>query len=123
VFGIIVQTRFSATHQLRLPDGSLEPLHGHDWHVRALFRAPSLDSLGMVLDFHDAEKALQATVSGWHLGHLNHLPDFAGQNPTAENIAHATYRILHKRFPSLFRIEVTEAPECVAYYESDQNSR
>src|SRR4051812_27370017 len=33
-FEITTTRTFSAAHQLRLPDGSIEPLHGHNWRVK-----------------------------------------------------------------------------------------
>jgi 6-pyruvoyltetrahydropterin/6-carboxytetrahydropterin synthase len=37
-FDITATRTFSAAHQLRLYDGSLEPLHGHNWVVRVTSR-------------------------------------------------------------------------------------
>src|SRR3954470_17710616 len=39
----------AATHQLRLPDGSLEPLHGHGWHVEVTLAADQLDAMDCVI--------------------------------------------------------------------------
>ena len=47
---------FSAAHQLRLYDGSLEPLHGHNWQVKVTVVAAKLDSIGVVMDFHELER-------------------------------------------------------------------
>ena len=33
-FEITTTRTFAAAHQLRLYDGSLEPLHGHNWRVQ-----------------------------------------------------------------------------------------
>ena len=118
MFGIIVEKQFCATHQLRLPDGTLEPLHGHDWIVRAFCRAGRLDEFDMVLDFHVAEQALASAVAAWHHQHLNTLPAFAGRNPTAELVAFELFRLLkNKDLSALYRLEVTEAPNCIAFYE------
>ena len=42
---------FSAAHQLRLHDNSLESLHGHNWRVEVTVAALKLDSIGVVMDF------------------------------------------------------------------------
>ena len=37
-FEITTTRHFSASHQLVLYDGTLEPLHGHNWQVRVTAR-------------------------------------------------------------------------------------
>lgn len=124
MFGIMVEAGFCATHQLRLADGTVEPLHGHDWRVRAHFGTLKLDAHGMVLDFHEAQRAVNAVVGKWHHGHLNDLPDFAGRNPTAEVVAITLYDLLRRDgFATLSRIEITEAPHCTAFYAGDEITR
>ncbi|MEK6798548.1 MAG: 6-carboxytetrahydropterin synthase [Planctomycetota bacterium] len=115
---VSVETGFSALHQLRLATGALEPLHGHDWRVRAVFVAPTLDDLGMVVDFHEAEAVLRAAVRPFDHANLNQLPVFAGRNPTAEVVSKIVFdRIgeLGLRRPA--RVEVTESPGCVACFD------
>ncbi len=123
-FGIRVEAGFCATHQLRLADGTVEPVHGHDWGVRAVFRTVELDAQGMVLDFHEAERAVQAAVAGWQHGHLNELGDFTGRNPTAEVVAEVLFLQLRRGgLHTISRVEITEAPHCTAFYEADEISR
>ena len=116
-FTISIEATFSATHRLRFADGSLEPLHGHDWHVRAYFQRAELDEAGMVVDFHRAEETLRAILAPLHHSDLNALPDFAHLNPTAEIVAR---RVFQKLFDAglreVSRVDVTEAPGCVASY-------
>ena len=50
MFQITAQRDFSASHQLRLYDGSLEPLHGHNYQVSVRMEG-ELDRAGVVLDF------------------------------------------------------------------------
>jgi 6-pyruvoyl-tetrahydropterin synthase len=120
MYGIKVEASFSATHQLRLADGTLEALHGHDWRVCAVFGVPTLDAQGMVLDFHLAERALRSVVQPWHHQHLNSVGEFAGEFPTAESVAYVIYQKLSRaQLAGLRRIEVTEAPHCTAFYEPD----
>ena len=86
-FEITISREFSASHQLRLYDGSLEPLHGHNWRVLVTVRADKLDSIGVVMDFHELERLVDQIVSPMHNHHLNDLPAFHSQNPSAENVA------------------------------------
>jgi len=118
MYTVTVESRFSATHHIRLHDGTVEPPHGHDWLVRVTFAKPSLDSLGMVVDFADAKRALKSVLSRLHYRDLNQLPDLAGKNPTTEVVAEWVFhQIAAQGLDSLARVEVTEAPGCVATYE------
>jgi len=118
MYTVTIDATFSATHQLRLSDGRLEPLHGHDWHVRASFSATYLDDHGMVVDFDVAAAALHAIVKPLHHGALNEMVDFARCNPTAEAVAKfIADRLIEKGLRNVSRVEVTEAPGCIATYE------
>jgi 6-pyruvoyltetrahydropterin/6-carboxytetrahydropterin synthase len=86
-FEITTTREFSAAHQLRLYDGSLEPLHGHNWRVKVTVAADKLDSIGVVMDFHELERIVDAIVVPMHNRHLNDLTAFEQLNPSAENVA------------------------------------
>lgn len=86
-FQITTTREFSAAHQLKLYDGSLEPLHGHNWRVKVTVAAPKLDAIGVVMDFHELERLIDALLVPMHNRHLNDLPPFAELNPSAENVA------------------------------------
>ncbi len=119
MFTVMVSATFSATHRVSLPGGDLEPLHGHDWAVRGYFSREALDEHGMVVDFCAAESALNTIVAEWHHQDLNDHPAFAGAVPTAEVVAKCLFdRLAQRGFPELRRVEVTEAPGCVAAYDA-----
>jgi len=110
--------RFSAGHQLVLYDGSLEPIHGHNWRVTVTVAADQLDSIGVVMDFHELERLLDAIIQPMHNRHLNELPAFASSNPSAENVAVHVQRFL--KLPkgiSLRSVEVWETDDCSALVE------
>lgn len=86
-YEISVNATFSASHQLRLYDGSLEPLHGHNWTVIVAVAATRLDSIGVVMDFHALERRLGKVIDGFHNRHLNDVIPFVKLNPSAENVA------------------------------------
>src|SRR5687767_11987855 len=73
-FEITTTRRFSAAHQLRLYDGSLEPVHGHNWRVKVTVTAERLDSIGVVMDFHLLERLVDEVVVPMHNRDLNELP-------------------------------------------------
>ncbi len=117
MYGVIVEAGFSAVHRLRLADGTLEPLHGHDWRVRAHFTRAMLDDHGMVLDFDTAAAALKSVIASLDHADLNEHEGLSELNPTAEVVAkHVFDRLVATQIPAPARVEVTEAPGCMAWY-------
>jgi 6-pyruvoyltetrahydropterin/6-carboxytetrahydropterin synthase len=116
-FEISTIRRFSASHQLRLYDGSVEPLHGHEWVVKVTAAAQKLDAIGVVMDFHELERLVDKITGPMHDRHLNELSAFADVNPTAENVARAIASGL--QLPGgvrLMSVEVWETAENSAVY-------
>jgi 6-pyruvoyltetrahydropterin/6-carboxytetrahydropterin synthase len=116
-FAISAVREFSASHQLKLYDGSLEPLHGHNWWVRVTVSAAKLDAIGVVMDFHELERLLNGIVDPMHNTHLNDHPAFKSNNPSAENVAALVGRELH--LPAtiqLTKVEVWETAGCCAIF-------
>jgi 6-pyruvoyltetrahydropterin/6-carboxytetrahydropterin synthase len=116
-FEISVWRSFSASHQLRLPDGSLEPLHGHNWKVKVTVGAAKLDGMGVVMDFHELERMVDRIVGPMHNRHLNEVEAFRVDNPSAENVALHVGDTL--RLPAevrLISVEVWETEGCSAVY-------
>jgi 6-pyruvoyltetrahydropterin/6-carboxytetrahydropterin synthase len=119
-FEISTTHQFSAAHQLRLYDGALEPLHGHNWVVRVTAGRDELDAIGVVMDFHELERLIDQIVRPMHNGNLNQLVPFNSElNPSAENVALHVGRSLNKNLPAgvrLLSVEVWEMPTCRAVY-------
>jgi 6-pyruvoyltetrahydropterin/6-carboxytetrahydropterin synthase len=118
-FEISCTRNFSAAHALRLYDGSLESLHGHNWQVRVTVSSQQLDSIGLVMDFHQLERLIDEVISPMHNRNLNDLPAFASINPSAENVAVLVAKSL--QLPAnaqarLVSVEVWETPECRAVF-------
>ncbi len=116
-FEITTTRSFSAAHQLRLCDGSIEPLHGHNWRVDVSIGSERLDAIGVVMDFHELERLVDAIVGPMHNRHLNELAAFVTVNPSAEGVAMHVAQSL--RLPAgvrLLAVEVWETPENVARY-------
>ena len=117
-YGVHIEAGFCATHQVRLPSGKLEALHGHDWGVRVHFIADQLDPCDMVVDFDRARGVVEAILAPLKHANLNQHPDFASRNPTAEVVAEwLLKRIRAEQLPCVSRVEITEAPGCVATAE------
>jgi 6-pyruvoyltetrahydropterin/6-carboxytetrahydropterin synthase len=123
MFEITVQRVFAASHALRLPGGTLEPVHGHNWELAVTVASDRLDAIDTVMDFHDLEQFVDEVIRPWHNRHLNDLPPFAeddqGINPSAERVAWWVAQRVAARLPEGVRLEsasVTEAPGCRATY-------
>ncbi|MEL7088594.1 MAG: 6-carboxytetrahydropterin synthase [Planctomycetota bacterium] len=121
-----IQLTFSAAHALRLPGGTLEPLHGHDWSVHVTVASEELDGMDTVMDFHQLERQVEAVIGPWRNGNLNALPPFSTDggetlevNPSAERVAERIAAVVGGGLPALVRLHgvaVGEAPGCVARY-------
>jgi 6-pyruvoyltetrahydropterin/6-carboxytetrahydropterin synthase len=125
-FAITITDTFSAAHALRLPDGTFEPVHGHDWCVQVTVAADDLDAMETVMDFHVLEHLLDTILQPWRNQDLNRCEPFGGPSPAvlrinpsaervAEHIAHALQGELQDRV-TLESVSVEEAPGCVALY-------
>ncbi len=124
MYTVSVAVKFLAAHGVKLPDGSVEEPHVHDWTVRVYYSSSELNELGMVVDFHDAERDLSTITTALHNQNLNTMEAFATQYPTAEAIA----RYIHDKLPtcgraSVSRVEVTEAPGCIASFEPEKTAK
>jgi 6-pyruvoyltetrahydropterin/6-carboxytetrahydropterin synthase len=112
LFQIHTTRGFSAAHQLRLYDGSLEPVHGHNWKVQVTVESPQLDAIGVVMDFHVLERLLDAIIGPFHNHHLNEIAPFDKVNPTAENVARHVLKSLVLPPPvRVVAVEVWETAE------------
>lgn len=120
MYEVSVQGRFFATHQILLPDLTPEPLHGHDWVVRAVWRGPALDARGVLVDFVAVERAMSLLTGELEQKNLNLHGFFEDVAPSAENVA----RILFDQLDCvscasdayLWSVRVTEAPGCEAAF-------
>lgn len=119
MFEVSISGWFAAAHQLRLLDGSLETLHGHNWRVVVTYRGPSLDDMGVLVDFTVVKPRLERLLAGFHDKNLNDHPAFAELNPSAENVAVVVAREMKSGLApsvSLYSVEIEEAPGCIARY-------
>ena len=110
-YEITVRDGFSASHQLRLYDGSLEPIHGHNWTVIVTVASDQLDSIGVVMDFHVLERKLKTVIGPFQERHLNEVAPFTSLNPSAENVAlHIARSLELPARVSLVAVEAWETP-------------
>ena len=122
MFRITVEKGFRASHSLRLPDGSREKLHSHDWRVRACVAADSLDAMGLVMDFEKLGRIMDDAIGPLAGAELEDLSVFGNVNPSAENVAGYIFKAIEPRLGRRVRleaVEVMETPGCWAKYSRD----
>jgi len=118
MYTLRVERVFSAAHAIIIA-GEREPLHGHDWRVRVEVRGPRLDGDGLLCDFHELERLLDAVIAPWRDRSLNDVHPFDRINPTAERIAEAISAGIVPDLPSTIdaiTVRITEAPGCEAAF-------
>lgn len=119
MYEVSVEGCFSASHRLRLYDGELEPPHGHDWTVIAVFAGDRVDQIGVLVDFVAAKRRLETVIGELHHTDLNDNPYMLGLNPSAEHVAKVIFDAMREDDAlggHLDRVTVTEAPGCTATY-------
>src|SRR5207247_11040640 len=79
-FEITISRDFSAAHQLRLLDGTLEPLHSHNWGVRVTVAADNLDAVGTAMDFHKLERLVDDLIGPMRDRNLDDMQPFSTAN-------------------------------------------
>ena len=119
-FQISVRRTFCAAHQLRLPGGATEPVHGHNWHVMVAVGRETLDEHGFVMDFHELERIVDSIIGPWDNDDLNAAEPFStGTNPSAESVADVIAARVTAALPAevaLTVVSVTEAEGCQATF-------
>ncbi|UCC98104.1 MAG: 6-carboxytetrahydropterin synthase [Phycisphaerales bacterium] len=119
MFTISVETRFRASHQLALPDGSKEPIHHHDWLVTADLSSDRLDNMGVVMSFQKLRALMDSVVGDFDNAAIETVGYFQQNNPSAENVAKYIYDKLRMRLPDgvkLQNVRVVEEPGCSAKF-------
>ena len=112
MYELMIETHFSAAHQLRGYAGDCARLHGHNWHVRLYVECSELDELGMGIDYKIMKTELKAALEPWDHYHLNDVAPFDVINPTSENVAAELYKEMAKRLENerlkISRVEISE---------------
>lgn len=118
MFELTVERVFRATHAITIR-GVPEDPHEHRWRVAVVVGGARLDDDGLVCDFHELERAIDAVIDPFRDGDLNAI--FGGVNPTAENVAKfIAEKIRVPAEVALRSVSVTEAPGCVARWLSSR---
>ncbi len=117
MFELTVEAQFDSAHCLRGYEGACENLHGHTYRVMVHYVGDELDHLGMLVDFKRLKKELGGIIEYLDHRHLNDLPEFLRQNPTAENLSRFIYQEMKRRLGGGIRkATVWETPTSAASY-------
>lgn len=131
MFSVTREITFCYGHRLLDYDGKCRHLHGHNGRAVITLAAPTLDQLGMVVDF----SRLKGVVGAWIDENLDHrmllhkddpmLP-FLRQhgepvfvldvNPTAENIARLIFDFTVEQGFPVIEVKLWETESCFAAY-------
>ena len=117
MYELMVESHFSAAHQLRGYKGSCEKLHGHNWRVQVTIVAERLNEIGLAVDFHELKRVVGEVLAPLDHSVLNETFPFTEINPSSENIAKWVYDSLKKRINDR-RLRVS----AVTVWESDTTS-
>lgn len=117
MFELMVETTFSAAHQLRGYKGKCEHLHGHNWKVQVHMSADRLNEIDIVMDFHELRRLVNEVTASLDHTFLNDVFPFTEKNPSSENIAKWIYDLVKKKINSEY-IQLT----AVTVWESDSAS-
>ncbi len=118
MFLIRVKDDFCGAHSLNMQDGTVEPLHGHNWKVEVVVACPQLDDAGMGIDFLDVHGKLHNILDS-ELDHrnLNDIDELSAPNPTSERIA---AWIADKLAPQLSDDKTGVTLKSVTVWETDE---
>ena len=123
MFELMVETHFSAAHQLRGYGGDCERLHGHNWKVQVHILADKLNDIDLAIDFHELKKYTNEILAPLDHGFLNDIFPFTEKNPSSENISKWIFDTLKKRLNNknihLTAVTVWESETASATYFED----
>ncbi len=97
MYELMIETTFSAAHQLRGYKGKCEELHGHNWKVQVHVIAERLNEIDIAIDFHELKAYTNEIISQLDHGFLNDIFPFTERNPSSENIARWIFESLKKK--------------------------
>lgn len=120
MFELMIETYFSAAHQLRGYKGQCEKLHGHNWKVQVYVLAEKLNEIDLAIDFHELKRLTEEVLVPLDHGFLNDIFPFTEKNPSSENIAKWIYDSVKKKLNgtsvSLSGVTVWESEAASATY-------
>lgn len=120
MYELIIETKFSAAHQLRGYEGRCERLHGHNWKVEVSVQAGALNNIGLAVDFKEIKDATNEFLALLEHSFVNEVFPFTEINPSSENMAKWLYDSLASKLNTdalcVSRVTVWESDTARASY-------
>ena len=120
---LAVKKDFIARHFLIGGDWGMENQeHSHHYQLEVQIEGKDLDKHGYLVDIVTVKSYLEKLISHYRDRLLNDLPEFAGLNPSIENLARFSYQALKNSIQEtggkMLKITVWEDDEAwIAYQE------
>jgi len=116
MYELMVESTFSAAHQLTKSKTKCEELHGHNWKVQLFVTGEPDSEIGWVYDFSKLKKLLKTTLHQLDHKFLNEILEIS---PTAENIAKFIFDDIESSLPIITKVSVWESENsCATYVKS-----
>jgi 6-pyruvoyltetrahydropterin/6-carboxytetrahydropterin synthase len=120
MYELMIESHFSAAHQLRGYKGKCENLHGHNWRVQVVVSEERVGEIGLVIDFHEFKRIVNEVLLTLDHSVLNEVFPFTEINPSSENIAKWLYDTIKKKIAnkkiSVSSVSVWESETASATY-------
>lgn len=120
MYEVIITHPFVAAHRLTLYDGSLEPLHGHNWRVEVRLTGKDLDQIEVLIDFLEVKAKVKELLGKIDYTYLNENTELTGRNPSAEVVAHWLFQkmkqVVDHPVARVTKVTVWETDDCAASY-------
>lgn len=97
MFELMIESHFSAAHQLRGYNGDCEKIHGHNWKIQVYVLANKLNEIDIAIDFHELKDLTEEVIAPLDHSFLNEIFPFTEKNPSSENIAKWIFDSLKKK--------------------------
>ena len=110
-YKVKVDTHFTASHQLTLPNGEKEKLHRHRWGVSAVVSSERLNRMGLVVDFNKLKNKIDSITDKISGDKMLEDKFFRANNCSAENVARYIYSGLKPGLGEHLKLESIEVEE------------
>lgn len=116
MYEISVSAQFEAAHRLVGDFGPATRLHGHTYRMEVVVRGRNLREDGTLYDLGRLRESVEGLAASLHLRDLDEVPDLAGTNTTAENLASYCWERLAPELRDLdsLAVRIWESPTVYA---------
>ncbi|MFI4912075.1 MAG: 6-pyruvoyl trahydropterin synthase family protein [Sedimentisphaeraceae bacterium JB056] len=116
MYTVILKENFRASHYVRMPDGSIEKPHNHDWKLEVAVSTEELDNNGFAVEFLSLQDTIRNVLKKLDSRDLNQIDDFKPNFPTTEIVSKYVYDNIKKHLPFGVVLEYTLLEESKGCY-------